>query len=647
MSAQDRTGVVPGGQPARSAAVAGALLLAGWSALAMSGGGIDVGDGLPGGGPTGVAVALAVTAPAAAIAAWSLRTRGEVRTWPAALALGGAGGAVLWSLASIAWAAAADLAWVAGNRAAIGLCVLIVASALACRLTRPATALVLGVSAAAVPPVAWALMTKLTPGLAGERATGRLQEPVGYWNALALVCALAVPGALVLASLGRGGTRGRWQAPVAAAWIVLLVVTCLLTLSRSGLLVLLVAGAIALWAVRPRRPAVASAVAALIGAALPAAYALTTDTLTADEIAAAARADAGRELAWRLAVGMVLAAVLAALADRRRRTTTVAAAAGVVLALGVVGAPQGGLAPVAPAPAIAAESGDRDDTLANDPSRLTDASANLRGRWWGEAWRGFTAAPVIGNGAGGFRLVELRERRDADDALLTREAHQVLLGTLSATGLVGGLLLGMIVAGVGWAAVRAWRRNRDQSLLTLALIVPVALQSQVDWTASIPVLLLVVAAAAGVLVVLAAPAATVAPPAGEPFIAGLLSLGAVLLVASALLPWGAQTAVTASQNALAEDDGAAALDAARLAARLDPLSPRPDWARAEAFAAAGRRDAALRAYLDAADRQPDNPATWRRVALAAGGGPLARDAWARASRLDPMDPVARERAAGT
>ncbi len=628
----------------RSVAIAGALALAGWSALAVSGGGIDVGDGLPGGGPTGAALALVVAAPAAALAAWSLMTRGEVRTWPAALVLGGSGAAVLWSLASIAWAAAPDLAWVAGNRAAIGLCALVVAAALATRLARPATALVLGVSAAAVPPVAWALMTKLSPALAGDRATGRLQEPVGYWNALALICALAVPGALVLAARRPDDARGRWRVPVAAAWMVLLVVTCLLTLSRSGLLTLVVAGGIALWAVRPRRPAVASALAGLVGAALPAAYALTADALTADEIAAAARTDAGRELAWRLAAGMVLAAVVAVLADRRRGTRTAAGVTGVVLVVAVLGAPAGTVVPSVPAPAIAAESEDRGDTLANDPSRLTDASANLRGRWWGEAWRGFTAAPVIGNGAGGFRLVELRERRDADDALLTREAHQVLLGTLSATGLVGGLLLGVIVAGVGWAAARAWRRDGAQTRLALALIVPVALQSQIDWTASIPVLLVVVAAAAGVLVALGGPPGTTAPPRGAPLVAGLLALGAVLLVASAVLPWGSQRAVTASQNALADGDGAAALDAARLAARLDPLSPRPDWARAEAFAAAGRRDAALGAYLDAAAAQPDNPATWRRVALAAGGGPLAREAWARASRLDPEDPVARERA---
>ncbi|MEZ0284375.1 MAG: hypothetical protein ACAH79_03965, partial [Thermoleophilia bacterium] len=70
--AADRSGA-PGGGQARAAAartpeIIGIAALAGWSALAAAGGGIDPGAGLGGGGPTGAFLALALGAPLAALA---------------------------------------------------------------------------------------------------------------------------------------------------------------------------------------------------------------------------------------------------------------------------------------------------------------------------------------------------------------------------------------------------------------------------------------------------------------------------------------------------------------------------------------------------------------------------------------------------
>ena len=62
-------------------------------------------------------------------------------------------------------------------------------------------------------PVGIALGTKIVPGLLGsDRDLGRLAEPVGYWNALALVAAMALPGLLWLAG---DAAAGRCRSPAA------------------------------------------------------------------------------------------------------------------------------------------------------------------------------------------------------------------------------------------------------------------------------------------------------------------------------------------------------------------------------------------------------------------------------------------------
>ena len=54
---------------------------------------------------------------------------------------------------------------------------------------------------------------------------------------------------------------------------------------------------------------------------------------------------------------------------------------------------------------------------------------------------------MIGQGAGGFPLVHLEERRASDNALNTRESHGVVLRVLSGLGLVGlAMLLALIAA---------------------------------------------------------------------------------------------------------------------------------------------------------------------------------------------------------
>ena len=58
-------------------------------------------------------------------------------------------------------------------------------------------------------------------------------------------------------------------------------------------------------------------------------------------------------------------------------------------------------------------------------------STNLRGRWWGEAWDGFTAHPLQGNGADTFETIDRLARPDFQQA---GQEHSRFLHVLSGSG---------------------------------------------------------------------------------------------------------------------------------------------------------------------------------------------------------------------
>jgi hypothetical protein len=622
--------------------------LAGWALLAASGGGIDPGDGLAGDGPTGAFLALALGAPLAAAAVALAWDRAALRSGPARLALAALGGLALWSGLSIAWAAAPDLAWIDANRQAIALCGLALGIALGALVPHAPAAFALGLSAAAALPVGIALGTKVVPGMLGaDDDLGRLAEPVGYWNALALVAAMALPGLLWLA-----GARGRWQLPLAAAAIAAYGTALVLTYSRGGLLAAAMAVAVAVAILPGRGRAVAALAAGALGAAWPAAYGLSETLLSSDAIPVALREDAGAGLGWRLAAGAAAAAVLAsaivwawgrlglAVPGRPRRVAVAALIAVAAVAVAAAAAsPQGRDWADERVAELRGEGG---DAVANDPGRLTSASGNQRRAWWGEAWRGFADAPLAGQGAGGFALVHLQERRNSDDALSTREAHGVVPGVLSGTGLAGIALLAALVGAVVWGILRAARIAVAPEVgLPLAVLAAFALQASIDWAWSIPALTVPALAAAGVVLAAAAPGR--APGAAArpgPLAAGALAGAAALAIAAAALPWWSARAAAQGEDALARDEPEAALARAGDARAANPLSLAPLLLRGAAFTDLGRPGRALAAYEAAVDLQPDNPEAWRALARFLGDGPRADEAWAEVRRLDPQDPEA-------
>src|SRR5204862_5104928 len=113
----------------------------------------------------------------------------------------------------------------------------------------------------------WALAGKVVPALFPDGArVARLRNPVGYWNALALLADMALPLFLWVAARRRD---------LAALGIYVAVVALLLTYSRAGVGIGVVA--VALWLAVERRERVAALAVSLpvalgvagIGFALP------------------------------------------------------------------------------------------------------------------------------------------------------------------------------------------------------------------------------------------------------------------------------------------------------------------------------------------------------------------------------------------
>lgn len=610
--------------------VGAVLLVAACAALAGASGAIDLGEGT-GSGPTAMFLALALGAPVAALAVWWAAPRGAFRPWTVRVGLGAAAGLAAWSAMSILWAAAPDLAWLEANRMALALCALTLGVGVARTTPRPGAAVAVGMTAVALPVAVWGLATKVAPTLVGpDRGFARLSEPMDYWNALALLMALALPGAMWLT--GRPGARPV-ERMLAAAGITVLVVTLVLTYSRGGIVVALLAVALCVWLMPHRLALLGTAAAGVAGAVLPLAYGLTTGALTVDGIAAAERRGAGIALGWRILVGLVVAGALVFVVLRvaprlhpHSRVLRRAGAAALLVAL-VALAVTGGMKYDSIANRID-RLGD-DSSVGNTAGRLTDPSLNRRLDWAAEAVRGFADAPLAGHGAGGFRLIHLAERQPpANTRESIRHPHQLATQVAGEVGIVGVILLAALVGAIVGAAIRARRRGADPTIgLAIAIAAGFMLHVQVDWTWSIPGVAVPAFVACGAL--LSAGGASAGPRRALPaWGVPALAVAATLAAASAFLPWQAAREVEAAYAGDAYSHTATARS-------LNPLAIDADILEA-GIAATNDPGRALRAARRATTTQPKNPRAWRTLILAGATGEEAAAARARYRELDPL-----------
>ncbi len=629
--------------------IAGGILLAAWAVLAVLSGGIDLGDGLATRGATAAMLAALVAAPFAAWSVMRARDRAALRSGPALLALGGIGGLALWAGISIAWSLAGDLSWTEANRVALATLALVIGIALASIIPRAPERFAVGLAIAAAPVVIWALLARCLPTVFGsDFEPSRLQAPVGYWNALALVAVVAVPGILWWASRSRTDERDLMGAAAAMAVVI---TTLVLTYSRSGLLAFIAVLVIVIGLMPGRVRQGSAVVGGIVGAILPLWFGLTTDAITDDALIAADRSDAGLGLLWRIVLGLLIAAGVAWGLRRlagggrvTRRRAGIAAVAAVVALVAVAGA----YALAKPrdvgtwVSARTAEITGTSGGLANSPGRLGSLDTNQRLDWWGEAARSVRDNALLGEGAGTFPLVHLRERLSGEDRLNVRQPHNLVLEIGSGLGIVGLALLACLIAGVAWAAVRAFQDRAPPTVaLPLAVFGAFLLQSQLDWSWTVPALTTAAMAAAGVVIATAAPGP--APPGRavpQPAVGGAWALVPIVIL-SAVLPWWSQEKVASGNQAISAGQPAVADERAAEASDLNPLAVQPWLLRARAAALMGDPAAMRMAARRATEVQPSNPAGWTLLAIAYGDTAAGRAAWQQVLVLSPQDQRAR------
>ena len=568
-----------------------------------------------------------------------------------------------WSALSISWSISPDQSWLEANRALAYGVVAALALVLGSSLPRAAERAALGYLAIATLVALYALGGKLAPWLEipgildldhADRFS-RLRAPLGYWNALGLACAMAVPIGLRAATTLTGRAR-----TAALLSLVVVLTTLALTYSRGGLLVLVVMVGL-LVAVGPDRlKLLATGAVALLGAAPAVVCVLLRDDLKTDGLSTSARTGDGLLLALALAVGLAIALALARrlfargdlrlsdrAAARARRGALVAAVAVPLIVLGVLALSDRGIGGTIDHQFDEFTAAKFDPQ--NDPSRVLRTNSGNRWVWWQEAAGAFSDKPLEGHGAGSFPLLHRAYRANAIEV---RQPHSVPLEFLAETGLVGALLaLGglalLLVAGARALRARPPGRDRAFAVTLLAVAVGWLLHSLVDWDWDIPAVTLVALIALGVLC--ARPRASDEPAGAGPASrssAGrgpLLAAGAVAALTMAALAALPALSEHLTDDALARASGGSPVDlreaqeTAALAKRLNPFAVEPVFAQA-AIAERGNQPAAAAGLLvEAVERQPSNPSAWTRLArfsLAVGDSRGARRAILIAASLD-------------
>ncbi len=612
------------------------LLLAGLGGLlawaVFFGGGS--GDGaVPGLGSASVALA-AVSLAAGLLGAVSLPRLDRA----AQIVVGAATALVALAGVSIVWSIAGDRSWAALAKGLVYLAFLVlglvVPRALGSRGMRSLAGvltLVLGVA------LAWALLGRAIPGLFPDGGRiARLRNPVGYWNALALLADAAIPLGLWLAAAAR--VRGARAAGGLVVYAAVLVVG--LTQSRSGV----IAGALVLALVLAlsRRRLESGLLALLAGAPAiaVAAWAFTRPALVEDGALRADRVSDGVVFGVLGLAGAVVAMVLCervpaeriAAEHARRLTRALVVVAVTLVAVGLV-------ALVAAVGNPIRWAGDQlsGGECANTPGRLTELCANNRLAWWDDAWEVFVGHPAAGSGA---LTYEIARKRVRDDATPVLQPHSVPLQLLSDLGVVGFLLGATTIVALAAGVIGALRRldgpERDAAVALAALPVAYLLHALADYPLDF---VAVTAPTVAVLGALLAAGRPVARPAGGIVRAGAAAATALAVIAVLVTPWLAQRDVDRAVRLVDEGRLDEAADAADRARALDPLSLDPVLAAALVAESRGEDDLARALYRKSTEMQPENPAAWTSLGLYefAARGDLCRayEALNNAYTLDP------------
>jgi O-Antigen ligase len=531
-----------------------------------------------------------------------------------------------WTLVSVAWSSGPDAPVLSAER---DLVYVASAAALVLALSRALVPWLLGgVAAGLVAVCVYALATRLFPGDVGDAGAtvsgARLDQPIGYANALGALAALGI-----LLCLGLAEERPRLLGAVSGGALVPLAVTLYFTLSR-GSLVALAAGLLVFASTARQRLATIAVLAPAPAAGIVLAW---RSPLTEGGTLAHVQS-AGHRLALELLLltlvaigaGRVVASLAPTIAPVALVGAVAVAGAAVVAAVVVWSGPG----------SLAHRVGER---IRADPpvtetrrnQRLFSVTTSWRSDYWRVAWKMVERKPLTGEGGGSFERWWLQERPVASDA---RNAHNLYLETLAELGPIGLVLL-LVALGAPLAAGFAGVARESTGAAALAAYVAWLLHVAFDWDWQIPGVTLPALACAAALVVLAR-----YPASGLALTPRRRALGIATLVpllAAALVIHVGNRAADAAEAALSSGSPERAFEHARRAAAWMPWAATPWRLRGEAELA-GHRDAAARASLrKALSRDGESWIAWYDLSVVTGGG-QQHIALQHARSLNPFAP---------
>jgi hypothetical protein len=501
-------------------------------------------------------------------------------------------------------------------------------------------ALLAGVWAATALVCSYSLLTRLVPdrlGFVDTLADYRLEQPLGYWNALGIfatigtllalgfvlrsrhlaVRALAAASTVPLCStLYFTFSRGAWIA-LAAGLVAALALDARRLQLVSGLLVLGPWPALAVWRASGSKPLTH------MGAALPAAAHAGHRFLVVELLLAAAAAVAG----------LTLAVVERRLRPPHALRVAYAAAVIAVVAVGLVAVTVRFGSP----PTIARHlyrdfvGPSATNTNGNLNRRLFTLSGGQRIPQWKVAWREYDAHRLLGSGLGTYERW-WNQLRPAGWKVVN--AHSLYLETLAELGPIG---LGILAIALGVPLVAAVRaRRRPLAAAGGGAYVAFLAHTAVDWDWQMPaVTLTALFCGAALLVASRTPTSSSVQPRRRLLVlACVLALGTFAFVGLR----GNQAIADAENAARGGGDLAAVVADAKRASRWAPWSARPWQLRGEVERDRDRLRAARGHLRTAAAKDPADWSIWLDLALASKGRER-RHALAQAARLNPLDPV--------
>jgi hypothetical protein len=506
-----------------------------------------------------------------------------------------------------------------------------------------------------------ALLSRFEPSFGGDRqvgqflpaAAGRLSYPIGYWNGLAAVMAIA---AVLLVWLGAHARAAATRA-LAVAVIPLPVLIIYLASSRGGVAAAAV-GLTVLLAIGPARARmfVGLAIGGLGGAILIS-FASSRHELV-DALGNSTAAAQGDQM-LAIAIAVVLAVgVLRLMIDEPLEWLDVPYPVTRAVAVGAVVVAIAGILIAGPAKRWDEfkSVGHLETQSTYVATHLSSGSGSGRYQFWSAALDAFKAHPIDGIGAGGY---EAYWHQHGSLAVPVRDAHSLFLESMAELGIIGLLL---ILGFLGVTIVAGARRGptiiRGAALgAALAVLATGIVSAAIDWTWELPACFGLVVLAAAVLTGPAAldvqgalrpPPGTLvrgagAAPRGSP----RTWLGIAALVVAAVAIWAGgisfltEAKLGDSRDAVNAGNLPGAAQDARDATTLQPWSADPRLQVALVEELAGHLKAANRDLGEAIERARNDWQLWfvrARLEVKIGNVDAALRALHRARMLNPRAP---------